>query len=136
MAGAVTALGELRRALRMFLDAAGEDPQLKAAVGEVRALDARLGEASRNGQQDGPSPGQRAAGQDVRGPGDNQDAGSPGGRAAAASTPSQADRGSAKTQARAQMGASPSSAKGSGSNLPPFMQRQRMKGRATARGGP
>jgi hypothetical protein len=133
VAGATTALGNLRRALREFLDASGSDPSLKGAATAVRALDSSLGQASR-GNQDGPTPGQRASGTDQRGPTDNQD--SPGRRAAAASTPSGGPPGPPRNEARAQMGAPPNSAKGSGNSLPPFMQRQKAKSRATARKGP
>jgi hypothetical protein len=139
VASAASALGNLRRALREFLDAAGGDPQLKAAAGDVRSLDARLGQASREGDRGAPSPGERAAGHDQPPDrGGQQD--SPGRRAAFGGFPSRADsqqqRASAKAEARTQMGVSPDGAKGPGSNLPPFLRRKGMKGRATARGGP
>lgn len=122
MAGQVSAVGELRRAIRTFLDSSGADPHFKAVVGDLRGLDQKLGSVGQPSGQ--PSPGQKAAGvTDVRGPGDGSD-NSPGGRAAAASTTSSGSPGLPGAN----------SAKGQ-SNLPPFMRRELMKRKATARGG-
>lgn len=132
MASQASPLGELRRALRQFLDAAGNDPQLRDAAKDVRQLDATLGEQFRGQQQDASaSPGQRAAGLSEAPA--QQDQPSPGRRAAFGDFPSRAgSKGPAKQGAQ---GVSRDGAKGQGSNLPEELLR-RMKSRATARGGP
>jgi hypothetical protein len=119
MASAATAASELKRAVARFIAVAGGDKRQADAVAKARELQSALRGARQ--QDQGPTPGQRAAGiqPDTKGGGNGG--------------PPQAF--SPKDRARAAFGGSSSSAKGADDNPPPFQKRQRMKRGATARKG-
>jgi hypothetical protein len=102
----VSPVGQLRRALRDFLDQAGTDPRYKGVAQDVHQLEASLGQADLNTPEAGPPPGARASGQNRTSGG--QSPPSPGMRAAGAS--------------------SPNSAKGQGSNLAAFLKKRKAAG--------